>query len=71
VAIQHMELPEVVLCEKCRNATWAAPQTEKDAARYRWLRNQDERLAVCDEETSYYGHDLDARLDKAIQEGTR
>jgi hypothetical protein len=33
VAIQHMELPEVVLCEKCRNATWAAPQTEKDAAR--------------------------------------
>jgi hypothetical protein len=26
---------------------------------------------VCDEETSYYGHDLDARLDKAIQEGTR
>jgi hypothetical protein len=33
VAIQHMELPEVVLCEKCRNATWAAPHTEKDAAR--------------------------------------
>jgi hypothetical protein len=61
VAIQHMELPEVVLCEKCRNATWAAPQTEKDAARYRWL-----RVAAMGEKHYDFGAFTPEELDVAI-----
>jgi hypothetical protein len=42
---------------------------ERDAARYRWLRGGDSRLAVCDEDTSYYLEQLDAIVDAATQEG--
>lgn len=42
---------------------------ERDAARYRWLRGGDSRLAVCDEDTSYYLEQLDAIVDAAAQEG--
>jgi hypothetical protein len=56
-----MELPEVVLCEKCRNATWAAPQTEKDAARYRWL-----RVAAMGEKHYDFGAFTPEELDVAI-----
>jgi hypothetical protein len=43
---------------------------ERDAARYRWLRGGDSRLAVCDEDTSYYLEQLDAAIDAALQEHT-
>lgn len=42
---------------------------ERDAERYRWLRGGDSRLAVCDEDTSYYLEQLDAIVDAATQEG--
>lgn len=42
---------------------------ERDAARYRWLRGGDSRLAVCDEDTSYYLEQLDAIVDAAAQDG--
>lgn len=41
----------------------------RDAERYRWLRGGDSRLAVCDEDTSYYLEQLDAIVDAATQEG--
>lgn len=42
----------------------------RDAQRYRWLRSGDSRLAVCDEDTSYYLEQLDAVVDAAAQEST-
>jgi hypothetical protein len=53
------------LCEKCRNATWAAPQTEKDAARYRWLREHTVATGLSRFTQSYRKQFLDEAVDAA------
>ena len=52
----------------------AAAENERDAykmdaERYRWLRYFSPTLAVCDENTTYYGMELDAAIDAALADG--